>query len=917
MAAPTINLHVRQAAVTQPYQPVTVSLGMARAHNTSAADWTESSVSGEYYYNGDLSALATAGLFNVRARIGGCKSRPGTVGSLPTYGVGVGDNDSLGADTLYVRLADGEAPANNEVHITWDETDLGGGILAGCLIQWWFDQSDPTTAAMVEAWDADYRFVTDPRTGQTIDLAGTDPDDGSGYASPLRGICQTLCLPTGAGVLKVRLTNEAGESATAATTITVAEDTRTLVEVKAEGGDYTTLADAVAAAKSATNANYWHITVEDGHTETWPAVWEFLQETGLTIEFLGDAEITCSTGWLSCRGDHMLIKGKPSNPVRLVPTGTIGDAAIQMRTADSLAIIGIDFGGDGDGNRFNNGAHAFNFNNQNRHGLLVQSCRLNRVTSYPIGAATTNNFPVLDTVGYGNDFRGLDGNPSHSESAIRDAAYWSSWTMGYNWLTELQKDGARQTAMDSAYWYNNRFTNGTMLIGKAGDNKHKPLNVRMEGNLHELDQTTNGLPCLAISDVAQDCRIVSARFIVNHEGTGTALTSGTLDSEEDEIYSGYWGHYNVKVLHGTFVLGPDGGTSRVLASGSNKPDFTSDCGFENCLFIAADEEYAGDFYDAALWDDDGPQTLIGTLDANGLPAERATRTASEGCHVDYDGRLVAVGAEVYAGSVAFEASEPPEPTGTLAVTIGGGPVVAASTVDTGVVALGAIDAGVAITLTNTDDEHPLTVSGVTLGTGLTLAEPFEGVTLGPGQSVAVVALRDSEEEDDFEASVSVAHNGDGSPFGFAVGWVVEELAPIVTARINGYTLVAGQEIFIGTYTANGPRSFVATFEVDPAGGPAVFGSASKSGPWITLDEEGDTVSDQTIQPGGSGVIPFTLETSLEDFPTDFDRQAVLTLNEDTLGTLQYGIAYTVRLARASTGAGIRGTRGVRGVRGVR
>jgi hypothetical protein len=88
---------------------VTVSIPTPTSIRSAAYSWTVSSVAGEYYLRTALGAnpaLTEPDKILRNARY----FTKGTIGALSAYEYGYGDGDSLGYDTIYIRLYDGSDP---------------------------------------------------------------------------------------------------------------------------------------------------------------------------------------------------------------------------------------------------------------------------------------------------------------------------------------------------------------------------------------------------------------------------------------------------------------------------------------------------------------------------------------------------------------------------------------------------------------------------------------------------------------------------------------------------------------------------------------------------------------------------------------------------------------------------------------
>lgn len=203
------------------------------------------------------------------------------------------DNDSLGFQTIYIRLSDDTDPdtkADGYVTVrgAWEATAGTVGSLAagefaysGKQIYYRsrssadvetlttytrFGVSSTGTGDNEEwhlasvSWSVDavlddaYRYTTDERTGDQIDL--TQPDTIRGYSAG-------WVLPAGTHTITCKAKLPDGTEITQTEQVTVAADTRTVVPVGA-GEAVTTLADAVGTNGATANIAY---ALQDGHVE--------------------------------------------------------------------------------------------------------------------------------------------------------------------------------------------------------------------------------------------------------------------------------------------------------------------------------------------------------------------------------------------------------------------------------------------------------------------------------------------------------------------------------------------------------------------------------------------------------------------------------------------------------------------------
>lgn len=631
MAAPTIQLAVNQSSSSQPYQPVTVTASLSREKVTAATDWTQSPANtNEYYYSG--ASLSANTLYKVRAAIlsggVGIKMREGTVGSLSTFGYGWGDNDSLGADTLYIRMDDSLAPAINEVIVSWDESSFGDSN-RDCdgKIEWWLDLTDGDTATAVAAWDTNLRYTTDQRTGNTIDMAGSVPTATAD--SVYQGSCYIACLPAGTLSLKCKFTNGSGETTTATQSITVASDTRTVKTVQASGGDYTTIAAAIAAA-----AANWRIEIEDGHTENASTQIQ-LDAEGVHVKALGTASIshTGTQRLLQLRQDHCTIEG-----VTFTTTQNNGDPAIQVFRPDNCAVVNCIFEAPSSTQKFSDIISMEN-NNQTttRYGFLLQGCSAEAWGDYGFGG-NVNQGSYLDLMLIGNDFTGdltIDATgPSANESVFRDVGNFHSQNYLYNKVREMSKDGIRVTQAQHTLVHGNYFLDGVLRIGESGNTRHKAYETRITGNLFVRNAATSGLACISLNAGIDGCTATDNVIQVDTVTTIDGISGNASPGSDTTHFAGYRGHTDIHVYHNTIEM-KAGNQNAILGTGGTVGTYTIGCeAKENQVLTHAG--YAGTEITANAWTVANNDTATGTLNDSFYPSvDPSSATTQTGSFATY------------------------------------------------------------------------------------------------------------------------------------------------------------------------------------------------------------------------------------------------------------------------------------------
>ena len=191
----------------------------------------------------------------------------GTPGSLGATEYSLGDHDSLGYDTLYVSFSPSVYETHHLDYMVGTTGTANGTDWEKCRIQWGVSGGSWVSSV--------HQNVTDPRTAASIDFE---------TVGSLQGFSAAWVLGAGTWTITCRITNANGAQTTLTDTVVVAADTRTEYVVDSgAGGDYLTLAAAVSARGATDNVLY---TIEDGHTETVSA----------SIEVSGDNAMIAARG---------------------------------------------------------------------------------------------------------------------------------------------------------------------------------------------------------------------------------------------------------------------------------------------------------------------------------------------------------------------------------------------------------------------------------------------------------------------------------------------------------------------------------------------------------------------------------------------------------------------------------------------
>lgn len=655
---PVINLTKNQATTTQPYQPVSVTCGMARVLSLLAVEWTQVGATTEYYYNLDPALLSSNTLQNVRAKMFNSTpksvySRAGTIDSLPTFGYAFGDDDSIGFNTLYVNSPSGIAPVDYEVAIMWDESltgEEGFETADGSTVEWWLDQTDGPTATAVAGWATEYQHTIDHRDGSVLDMAGVAPTATTG--SPIRGWCYSALLPEGTLKLKCRVTNSAGLQTTASQTVTVAASTRTLKTVKASGGDYTTLLAAVNAASAD-----WEITVEGGHTESTSGQ-ILVNDDGTFVRWdgVGDPpEISMSSkGFNINQADFTTIYG-----LKLIATSSGTTYGVSCFKSKYNGVVGCEFTSDGvsGANTFDEAVipqHTNALRTDATEGTFVQGNTCDKSTAYVISGNDNRQISVHDMVVVGNDFGPATG-PSTNESTIRDVAEFGSPVYMYNKLSEDSKDALRQTHTSHSTAYGNSFVNGTLRVGNssASLSHHKAIAIRIDSNRVQRSSITSDAADLGHHAGCAGETLVNNVVVTSH--TKPAISGASAPGVKTDVHLGYDEHTDMTWAGNSIEIEAGFGTTGTVIGGSGVTTSTyviNQTIIGNAIYYHSTYVGTPIVEEAATSSDN--QATEDTMDADFFPAaEPDTISTPIGAYYDYWGNVR--GATSYKGAVSARA----------------------------------------------------------------------------------------------------------------------------------------------------------------------------------------------------------------------------------------------------------------------
>jgi hypothetical protein len=303
-------------------------------------------------------------------------------GSAATLNAGEWFYDQV-AGRLYVRLADDADPdskADGWLLLDYDLSTTGtsaGDDWHKSVVEWTI-----TRTGGLSSWPQRFRHVTDPRraTSNTISLATRD----------LRGYSVSPILAEGTYVFTVKAWNADGLSTEASTAeITVAANTRTAVNIAASGGNFDSLAAAVAIHGATDDIEY---VLESGGSETLAAEITDLTADNFYIHVAGDTGTYTITG--DAGGECFFIQSDSGimDGLTLVPAGAhISGECINFQ-GDFLGFANVAVTGAYAGNRF---AFAFFYDNDPRFCAIL-NCTVGAVNNYALlGAA--GDFGLQDT----------------------------------------------------------------------------------------------------------------------------------------------------------------------------------------------------------------------------------------------------------------------------------------------------------------------------------------------------------------------------------------------------------------------------------------------------------------------------------------------------------------------------------------
>jgi len=656
MAAPTVVVDVHQSANALPYSLVTMAVAISKNYcietsSPATFKWTASSSGTNEYYlelaaGGDPSSALTSGtITTARAMMTDATvnkymhMKPGTLGSLAVYECAWGDNDSLGFDTLYVRIGDSgatdndpaRAPLNQEVVIVWDEGSTGDAYgWQDCTVEWWADLTDSATATALsgygeDAFTAQFAAMIDPRDDTTeIPLIGSVPTDTQG--SPVKGPMLQIPLPAGTYSWKCRVTNASREQTTVDVTFTVNADSRTVATVNSAGGaDYTSIAAALTAGETL-------IEVEGGHTET----------ISVTTNTAAD-QLIYWTG----TGTKPKVSRDTNSRFQMFGDG-FGMVGIDMAAESAITRAAFDFMGTGSGCRNSfvancdvvSGAGIFTTgyewsSTSSTQASVVQMCAAincemqTAVTAY--GVQTEND----DHACYACGLYGCLIGPSTNESAFRTTGTVTMCVAMYTRFEEDSKDSVRQSYGEGFFWYGCE-TDGSNRIGETGNNFHKARRARWDSCLLARTATTSGLPSLGFQAGTEDYTVVNC-IIKDEAGEKGMAGSSNLNAISDP-FPGYQNNDNIRVHHNTFWMTVDS-TTAFDAGGETDETYSSGCEAKGNVAAVQSSYTAFENTPLSAWDLADNDTIVGDLDSNYQIDDTSTVTTEPGAYYDYNGYI--------------------------------------------------------------------------------------------------------------------------------------------------------------------------------------------------------------------------------------------------------------------------------------
>lgn len=571
---------------------------------------------------------------------------------------------------LYVRMPDDSNPADGGIYALtgyWDTSDPGDGKdYSYSFIEWQVILANGAT------WPTQFRYITDPRTGEQIDLSGTTD---TANANRPNGMNMGWVLPAGTHTIRCKWTNANGETTTVDTQVTIAADTRTEYVVNSEdpGADYSSISQALSE-RSATNNT--RLTVEGGHAEN--------IGTGGWFDAITASNFVVAWDGLGAR---------PAFTYNGSPAGSGG--AVWGTSGEHTVFYGLDFyvGTGGvllDPNTQNirlassNGTNAAfvsmyadrvnkGFNNNNS-GLLLQSNTIDETTFSYSFISDGNTGGQYNGVLLGNDF-----GPSYDESVVRLSSDENYINLCWNTITESLGKTLKSTLRlaNGGYYngYGNKLVNGKAFFGRVNPQEAKGCSsVRFEANLCGQSEwirfLDDALGVVAVNNVVDDQTADSDQFVTGADGFQKRCLAAHNTAVRCRQYVGWGGADDNGINEGNRIAAnlcklntaaPRGrGVQFSLTDTYVNNVYDDDSSFTDVFArefengSVVDEMSDTAALNAKAWAS-GNQLASFTLDSEYLPSTDLSVTTEDGVIYDYYG--VERDAISYAGAVASAPSD--------------------------------------------------------------------------------------------------------------------------------------------------------------------------------------------------------------------------------------------------------------------
>lgn len=534
--------------------------------------------------------------------------RPGTPGSLPRYGVGWGDNDSLGYDTLYVRFYSNEQPGEQEVIMCWDETDIGNAEPWKYHSEFWFKSTSTGLATWPDRYRkvVDYRLQGTDREGELVDLAGREPDSTRG--SPI--VCNTWIgiLTEGTWIPCWKVWNSDGDSTVhEGSPITVVADTRSEVTVLHSGGaDYTT----IQAAVTATAGTPHKIRILNGHNETITTGIQI--DTNETLLYVAEGEsalirnrtVTGSGGNtpFTIRSSYTWIMGLDGQPINNLDTEnpsanfcTIASssAAATPSGVDNVVLLGCRILKDTTVGNDRGLYSSLIFTNSFTSGTYVQDRYVRGMAVINCSAPDGQDdyfYNSQNSVFFDDDIfiAGCFTPFSRQESGLRTTNDNYNYNVIFSDIRETSKDAIR-TTIGTGHCIANNFIDGACRIASSSSGVSIPTDSIWTGNRFRRSTTASGLASMNASAATRLFPTNNVFEILSgvNAGTETRLVSGSDNPllATDNPYLGNRGNYDTVSLYHTVSFAAAG--TRTPVTGNGASDLFSS-GHEQSAFIIHD-----------------------------------------------------------------------------------------------------------------------------------------------------------------------------------------------------------------------------------------------------------------------------------------------------------------------------------------